>query len=62
MGLSHDASWWDGGINACIILEVILCTDYVELVLKSSIEKRVGRTLSRIGKSAFPSLVPEGRR
>jgi len=28
-----------------------LCTNYVELVLKSSIEKIVGRTLSRVGKS-----------
>jgi len=28
-----------------------LCTNYVELVLKSSVEKGVGRTLSQVGKS-----------
>jgi len=47
---SHAVPWWNGS-NTSFILEVILRTSYVEPVLKSSIELRVGRTLSRVGKS-----------
>jgi len=46
-------------LKGCIlkdILKDILCANYVELVLKSSIEKRVGRTLSRDGKSVVNDL------
>jgi len=49
-------SWWGWSNNSVILkdlLKGILCTNYVELVLKSSIEKRVGRTLSRVGKSTL---------
>jgi len=35
-----------------------LCKNYVALVLKSSIEKRVGRTLSRVGKSNVGTIKP----
>jgi len=52
------SSWWE---NFLVGLKVILCTNYVALVLKSSIEKRVGRTLSRVGKSGASSILLETR-
>jgi len=40
--------WWE---NFVVGIKVILRRVHVELVLKSSMEKRVGRTLPQIGKS-----------
>jgi len=40
--------WWEIFVFEC---RVILCRDYVAVVLKGSIEKTVGRTLFRVEKS-----------
>ena len=49
--LTRIVSLWESNFILMMILKDILCTNYIALVLKSSIEKRVGRTLSRVGKS-----------
>jgi len=43
--------WWD---NILVEFGVILCRDYVAVVLKGSIAKTVGRTLLRVEKSGSP--------